>query len=290
MSKKRIAVLGLGIMGNGIARNFLKAGYEVAVWNRSPQKCEALVQLGATLATTPRAAALNSDLIFDVTADDDSSTQLFRDPENGLFSVGRPEQIFITCVTLSLSAVNNLADQAAQFGLTFFDMPMTGSRVGAESGTLTLFVGGNQQKLNEIETDLQAIASDIRYFGEAGSGMKIKLVLNSISATHVFVFGESMKRTLSVGLDMDKSGDYLAVKPGGPVTNLAWNSYKNPPEQTQFSVKWMLKDLKYAKESFKDFEAATGLSSTYLDISIEILQKAFDAGLGEQDWTIVNRD
>jgi 3-hydroxyisobutyrate dehydrogenase-like beta-hydroxyacid dehydrogenase len=289
MTKNRIAVLGLGIMGNGIARNFLEKGYEVTVWNRSPKKCEALIPLGAKVAATPIEACENSDLIFDVTANDETSTELFCDPDQGLFSVGRKDQVFISCVTLSLACVKNIAEQAAKSGLVFFDMPMTGSRKGAETGTLTLFVGGDESRFINIERDLKAIASDIRYFGPSGSGMKIKLVLNAIQATHVFVFGESMKRALSIGLNEQKTGEYLIEKPGGPITSLAWDFYQNPPEQTQFSVKWMLKDLKYAKESFNDFEKSCGLSANYLDVSIAILQKAFDAGLGDQDWTMANK-
>jgi len=289
MTKKRIAVLGLGIMGNGIARNFLENGYEVTVWNRSPEKCEELVSVGAKAASTPTEATNNSDIIFDVTANDETSRELFLDEHNGIFNVGNENQIFITCVTLSIGCTDELSQAAKQKGLTFFDMPMTGSRAGAESGNLTLFVGGDKDKFETLKPILSSIASDLRYFGAAGSGMRFKLILNATMATHAFILGEALRQANTFGVDQNLTGEYLTEKPGGVVTNMAWKYFLEQPDQTQFSTKWMLKDLKYAKQMLESADDSYFVNPTYLDISIDRLQKAFDAGHGEADWTNANK-
>ncbi len=289
MTKKSIAVLGLGIMGNGIANNFLERDYEVNVWNRSLSKCDHLVALGAKAANSPREAAAEADVIFDVTANDESSRELFLDKDNGLFAFGTKNQIFVTCATLSIQCTDDLAKTAKQKGLTFFDMPMTGSRAGAESGNLTLFIGGDKDKFEELKSTLSAIASDLRYFGGTGSGMRFKLILNATMATHAFVFGEALNLSRAFGVDQNLAGQYLTEKPGGVVTNMAWNCFQEQPEQTQFAVKWMLKDLKYAKQMLLGSSDEYFLNPVYLDISIARLQKAFDAGLGDEDWTIANK-
>lgn len=287
MTKPRIAVIGLGIMGNGIARNFLANNFEVTVWNRSIAKSEVLQAEGAKIATSPIEATKNSDIIFDVTANDETSKELFLG-NDGIFAVGRPDQIFITCVTLSISFVDEIARQAEEKGLTFFDMPMTGSRAGAESGNLTLFIGGDKNKFNELRETLSAIAGDLRYFGDCGAGMRFKLILNATMATHAFVLGEALRQAKHFGVNQNLSGQYLIEKPGGVVTNMAWNYFQEQPDKTQFAVKWMLKDLKYAKQMLENSADEYFVNPTYLDISIARLEKAMDSGYAEADWTTAN--
>ena len=127
---KHIAVLGLGIMGHGIADNFLKHGYEVTVWNRSPEKADDLVVRGAIVAVSVADAVAVADLVFEVTANDESSRELWLGAD-GIISHANAGQTLITCATLSVEGVDGLAVACAEKGLTFFDMPMTGGRQGA---------------------------------------------------------------------------------------------------------------------------------------------------------------
>ena len=288
MTKPRIAVLGLGIMGHGIADNFVENGYDVTVWNRSPEKTRDLADKGASVADSPAKAAQNADIIFDVTAGDESSRYVFCDEHDGIFSVATSAQTLITCATLTIAWTQELAQMCADKNITFFDMPMTGSRTGAESGNLTLLTGGDEDKLNELRPTLEAIAGDVQYFGEAGNGMKFKLVLNAIQAAHVIAFGDAIRQANAVGLDTNATGELLGVKPGGVPTAQASNSFINPPEQTNFSVNWILKDLKYAREMLAETNFKAPISPTILEHCIDVYQKAADAGLGDKDWTIVN--
>jgi 3-hydroxyisobutyrate dehydrogenase-like beta-hydroxyacid dehydrogenase len=120
--------------------------------------------------------------------------------------------------------------------------------------------------------------------------MKYKLILNAIQAAHVIAFGDAMRQAKAVGLDSKVVGENIAIKPGGYPTQMSWNNFQLPPEKTNFSVKWILKDLKYAKAMLEEHRFKAPVSTTILDVSIAVLQKAEDEGHGDEDWTIVNKN
>lgn len=278
----RVAVLGLGIMGHGIADNFLKNGYELTVWNRSAEKAQDLVARGARLADCVADAVKGADLVFEVTANDESAREMWLDSD-GIVAHVRSDQTLITCATLSVDCVDELAVACAEKGLTFFDMPMTGSRQGAESGQLTLLAGGDEQKLNEVKPHLEKIASQVKYFGPAGSGMRFKLVLNCLQAVHLAGFGEAMRLAKKLGLDVTQTGEMLTEKPGGATTQMAWRDYQNHPVPVNFAVELITKDETYALRNIDktDVPLITQTLAEY--------QKAIADGHGHDDWTYVAR-
>lgn len=279
---RSIAVIGLGIMGHGIADNFLKGGYKVVVWNRTTDKANDLVAKGAVLAKSVKEAVQSADMIFEVTANDQSSKEVWVGSE-GIISNAKPEQALVTCATLSVVWTDELANKCNETGLTFFDMPMTGGRVAAESGQLTLLVGGNKDKLAEITDDLQAIAKDVKYFGKAGSGMRYKLILNALQAVHIAGFGEVMRMADEAGLDKELVGKALVERPGGVITNIAWQSYQREPDPITFSVEWIAKDLGYAAEMADD------VKHPLLDEARKLYEEAIKGGYDQADWTKINK-
>lgn len=279
---KTIAVVGLGIMGHGIADNFLKNGYQVVVWNRSKDKAADLIDKGAVFAESVKEAVKNAEIVIEVTANDESSKQIWLGDE-GILSAATPEQTLIACATLSIEWTEELAKKCADTGLSFFDMPMTGSRIGAEAGELTLLVGGDESELEAIQEDLEAIASELKYFGKAGSGMKFKLLLNSLQAIHATGFGEMLKIAREVGLDEKLVGDALSEKPGGVTTKFAWRDYQKEPIPINFSTEWVNKDLGYALDMSKN------VNHPLLDDAKSLYQKAVDDGHGQDDWTMINK-
>ena len=147
-------------MGHGIADNFLKKGYEVTVWNRSPQKADNLVSRGARRADSVADAVQGAELVFEVTANDESAREIWLG-EGGIIAHANAAQALITCATLSVDCVDELVEVCVEKGFIFFDMPMTGSRAGAESGTVVLLAGGDEQKLDEVKTHLENISSQV---------------------------------------------------------------------------------------------------------------------------------
>lgn len=279
---KNVAVIGLGIMGHGIANNFLKNGYKVVVWNRTPDKADDLATKGATIASSVVEAVQQADYVFEVTANDISSREVWLGA-NGILSVAKPEQYLITCATLSTDWTDELASNCEQKQHIFFDMPMTGGRIGAESGQLTLLVGGSKERLANIADDLKAIAKDVKYFGKAGAGMRFKLILNALQAIHIAGLGEMLKMAKVAGLDQQLVGDALAERPGGVITNLAWDGYKNEPEPINFSVEWIAKDLDYAADMAKN------VKHPLLDEAQKLYQQAIEQGFNQADWTKINK-
>lgn len=279
---KKVAVIGTGIMGNAIAKNFLKKGYKVYIWNRSKNKLKNLIKMGGVATSNPSEATQKADIVFEVTANDKSS-KLIWIGKNGILSSVNTKKVLITCATLSVSWTDKLTNICKNKGLTFFDMPMTGSRIGAESGKLTLLVGGDEKKLETIKKDLRAISEKIFYFGKGCSGMRYKLLLNTLQVIHIIGLGEVMSIAKKTGLNIKTVGDALAERPGGTATNLAWIDYQKEPNPINFSVEWITKDLIYAKQLTK------GLKSPLLDESLKKYRNAIKKNLGQKDWTVVNR-
>jgi 3-hydroxyisobutyrate dehydrogenase-like beta-hydroxyacid dehydrogenase len=279
---RTIAVIGLGIMGHGIADNFLSKGYKVIVWNRSADKADDLVSKGATLASSVAQAAAEADLVFEVTANDQSSQQMWLD-EHGIIAHAKPGQYLISCATLSSVWTDQLAAHCSEAGLEFFDMPMTGGRVAAESGQLTLLVGGSQDRLKEITPDLEAIAKNVKYFGKAGSGMRYKLILNTLQAIHIAGLGEALRMADAAGLDKELVGNALIERPGGEVTKTGWAAYKKAPDPITFSVEWIAKDLGYASDMAKTVQ------HPLLDEALGLYKRAIEQGLSQSDWTEINK-
>jgi 3-hydroxyisobutyrate dehydrogenase len=277
-----VAVLGLGIMGHAMARNFLDGGHAVTVWNRSPGKGDDLVADGAVAASTPAEAAAGTDLVFEVTADDASSRTVWLDPDDGILAGARPGAVLVASATLSPGWVHELGDVCAVRGHTFFDMPLTGGRVGAEAGELVMLVGGDRRALAELEPTLDAIAKDVKHFGPVGAGTRFKLILNALQAVHLAGFGEAMRLAAAAGLDTEAVGAALVERPGGIVTEMAQAAYPQRPERVSFPLRWAFKDLNYA------VDMAGNVPHPLLAATRDLFERTVDAGHGPDDWTAVN--
>lgn len=278
---KKIGVIGLGIMGHGMAMNFLKNGYELYVWNRSPEKAKYLVKEGAKLCKTPKEVAQNAQLVFDVTANDQSSQKVWT-AKDGILNGASKDSYLVASATLSTEWIDKLAKLCKAKQFTFFDMPLTGSRIGAETGNLTLLVGGDKAKLEKLKPTLKAISKEVIYFGPAGQGLRYKLLLNMLQAIHIVGFAEVMKIAKANGMDIDKVSETLADRPGGIVTKMARQGYYEQPDPITFALEWLTKDLGYAK----DF--AGKLDTPMLDDILAKYRAAMSAGKGETDWTNIN--
>lgn len=269
-------------MGSGIVSNFLKNGYRVFVWNRTKEKLAELENQGAVSVNTPKEAAKRADVVFEVTANDKSSKSVWTG-YNGILSGADKSKYFITCATLSTSWIDELASICKKRDLTFFDMPMTGGRVGAETGKLILLIGGVESSISEIGVELKCISQKMVFFERVGFGMRYKLLLNALQAMHIVGFGEILNLASKMGMNLKLAGDALADRPGGTSTNVAWRDYQIEPIPINFSIEWITKDLKYAKL------AAQEVDTPILDKVINKYDKALKLKLGGKDWTAINK-
>jgi len=280
LTMKKIAVIGTGIMGSGIAANYLKHGYKVWVWNRSPEHAAPFQELGATVVDTPKAATAAADIVFEVTANDESSQAVWQG-DDGILAGAAADKMLIASATLSVEWTLQLAELCAGKGFDFFDMPLTGGRAAAEAGQLILLAGGDKAKLVALKPDLKAISAKLFYFGPAGSGMKYKLVLNSLQAAHLAAFGEAMQLAVAQGLDPAMVGPALCDRPGGVLTQYAWGAYQANKPPLTFSVNWITKDLEYAHRM------AEGQNSPIFEDVLKLYQTARAKGHGDEDWAAI---
>ncbi len=279
---KTIAVVGTGIMGNGIASNYLKNKYTVFVWNRNKNKLKPLLEKGAIEVESPKEAAEKADMVFEVTANDESSRQVWLG-EKGIISGASKKSILIASATLSVEWIDELAEISNKKNISFFDIPMTGGRAGAEAGKLIFLAGGNEKKLNLVKRDLSPVSEKVLYFGKEGSGARFKLLLNSLQAIHLQGLGEILGVASEMGMNLKKVGDSLSDRPGGTTTTLAWRDYQKEPNPINFSVEWITKDLIYTKKAIKKTK------TPLLDKTLIKYQLAMKKKMGQKDWTSVNK-
>jgi len=281
----KIALLGTGIMGAGMAHNLLKAGYNVTVWNRTAEKTEPLVQAGATRADTPALAVYNADVIITIVGDDDSSRQVWLGPEGVLAGQPAANAIAIESTTISLGWVNTLHQAAKEAGLRFIDSPVTGGRGGAEGGTLTLLVGAEDDVLAQVRPVLDAYSEKIIHFGPPGAGTAYKLIVNMIGAVHAVALGEGILMAEKAGLNMERVVEGLT---SGAVASplvkaFAQRMVDNDHDFVHFSARWMHKDAAYAVQMAKDVGQAIPMSS----VAAQVYQMALSQGLGEKNVSAV---
>ena len=198
----RIAFLGLGRMGLGMATRLVTQGHQVAVWNRSAEKARALLGLGARLARTPAEAATGAEVVFTMLADDPAARAVWLGPDGALAAMG-PGTTAIECSTLTRGLVLELAQKAQARGIRFIDSPVTGRPNVAALGQLTLLVGADPADLAAMRPLLAEISETIRHFGPVGTGTAYKLTINLMGAVQIAALAEGLVMAERLGLDRE---------------------------------------------------------------------------------------
>src|SRR6059036_754264 len=170
----RVAVLGTGIMGGPMARNLLRAGHDVTVWNRTKQKAEPLEAEGARVAPTPVDALRDAEIVLTMLAD--ARTVEVTVIESGGLDAMAQGGLWIQSSTIGVAATERLAELAGERGITFVDAPVLGTKKPAEDGQLFMLASGPQDARARCEPVFDAISRGHVWLGEAGLGTRLKLV------------------------------------------------------------------------------------------------------------------
>ncbi|MBI5688754.1 MAG: NAD(P)-dependent oxidoreductase [Verrucomicrobia bacterium] len=246
MNSPRIAFLGLGIMGGGMTRRLLGAGFSLSVHNRNPTRAAALGEAGARVAETPRAAAAGADLIFSMVADDAASRAVWLGEAGALAGVA-PGAVLVECSTLTVGWVRELAEAAARRGCTLVDAPVAGSRDAAAAGELKFLVGGPDEALARIRPALEVMGKVVLHLGPTGSGATMKLINNFLAGVQVAAFGEALAWIERSGLERAQA---IAMLTGGavgsPVVKTIAARMEAADYTPHFYLRLMAKDLGYA--------------------------------------------
>ncbi|MCC8984379.1 NAD(P)-dependent oxidoreductase [Bradyrhizobium acaciae] len=206
----RVAFIGLGRMGHGMAGRYLDAGFTVAVWNRSKAKAEDLIARGALWATSPEDAAIDADAVVTMVADDEASRAVWL-TRDGAAANMKAGTLAIECSTVSYQHTLDMARELQSRGLIYIDCPVTGLPEAAAAGELTLLVGAAAADLDKARPFLAPIGSTIRHFGAVGTGTVFKLINNLIGAVQIASLAEGVAIAEQAGLDMQLVAEALAT-------------------------------------------------------------------------------
>ncbi|HWX61074.1 NAD(P)-dependent oxidoreductase [Bradyrhizobium sp.] len=206
----RVAFIGLGRMGHGMAGRYIAAGFDVSLWNRSKAKAEDLIARGARWATSPADAAVDADAIVTMVADDEASRNVWLG-EHGAATAAKPGTLAIECSTVSYAHALELSRELRGRGLIYIDSPVTGLPDAAASGKLTLLVGAEPADLERARPFLAPLAGTIRHFGPVGTGTVFKLINNLMGAVQIASLAEGIAMAEKAGLDMAIVAESLAT-------------------------------------------------------------------------------
>jgi 3-hydroxyisobutyrate dehydrogenase-like beta-hydroxyacid dehydrogenase len=198
----RVAFIGLGRMGHGMAGRYLDAGFTVCIWNRSKAKAEDLIARGARWATSPQDAAIDADAVVTMVADDDASRAVWL-TRDGAAATMKAGTLAIECSTVSYQHALDLSSELRGRGLVYIDCPVTGLPDAAAAGKLTLLVGADSADLERARPFLEPIGSTIRHFGPVGAGTVYKLINNLMGAVQIAGLAEGLAIAEQAGLDMN---------------------------------------------------------------------------------------
>jgi 3-hydroxyisobutyrate dehydrogenase-like beta-hydroxyacid dehydrogenase len=197
----RVAFIGLGRMGHGMAGRYLDAGFTVTLWNRSKAKAEDLIARGAQWATSPEDAAIDADAVVTMVADDAASRAVWL-TNDGAAATMKAGTLAIECSTVSYQHALDMARELRERGLIYIDSPVTGLPEAAASGKLTLLVGAGPADLELARPFLEPLSTTIRHFGPVGTGTIYKLINNLMGAIQIAGIAEGLAIAEQAGLDM----------------------------------------------------------------------------------------
>ena len=203
MSEK-VGFIGLGIMGQGMSKNLLKAGFDVTVWNRSAGKIDALVEAGAQAGANPADVAARSDVTVICVSDTPDVEAVIAGP-NGVLEGAKPGSLVIDCSTISPTVTVKLAEALAEKSVAMLDAPISGGSEGAANGTLSIMVGGAETDFQRALPILEAMGTKITLVGESGAGQTVKLVNQILVVGHALAMSEALLFAQAGGVDLQKA-------------------------------------------------------------------------------------
>jgi 3-hydroxyisobutyrate dehydrogenase len=208
----RVALLGTGLLGGPIARNLVRRGFTVTVWNRSPEKATALVAEGCKAANAATDAVADADVVLAVLADGEVTWQVL--VEDAVLAAMRPGTVLIQSGTIGLEATRRLAEACDERGLGFLDAPVSGSQLPAEAGDLVILAGGELAAFVAARQVLEAIGRETVVAGGAGAGTALKIVVNAWLLTTTQALAETLALAESIGCDPEA---FFRAVDGGPI-------------------------------------------------------------------------
>ena len=283
LANTRIAFLGLGIMGSGMAGRLLDAGARLTVFNRSPQRATPLAARGAAIAVTPREAVAEAEIVFSMVADDAASHDVWNGGAGALAGV-RPGTLLVECSTVTVSRIAELAESARRIGCELVDAPVTGSKMQAAGGELVFLVGGSEPAIARIRPALDAMGKTVVHLGPVGSGALVKLINNFLAGVQAASLAEAIAIIERSSLDRIQTiGAIVNGSPGSPVMKTLASRILADDFSPNFYLHLLAKDLGYAIGEGE----RRGVPMTMASTARDLLQASIARGDGNKDMAAV---
>ena len=278
------AFLGVGAMGHGMATSALRAGIPTIVWNREPEATRDLAGLGADVAETAADAARRAEIVVTMVTNADAVISIARD--QGMLAALAPGTIWVQMSTIGVEGIERVATivDAERPDVILLDAPVSGSKVPAEQGQLTIFASGPEGVRSRVDPLFEALGQRTIWVGAVGAGSRLKLVNNTWLAftSEAVASSIALARRLGLGTETVVGAlDGSTLVSPWQVANL--QRIAKDDYSTQFGLSLALKDVHLALQAADDgrFAALASLADEW--------QKAVDDGLGDQDFTVMTR-
>lgn len=241
----RLGFIGTGVMGASMVRNLLKAGFEVNVYNRSPEKAKALVKDGAQFCANIAECIKDVDGVITIVGMPSDVKEVYQAIFKGL----KPNSFAIDMTTSSPSLAQELYDEGKKLGIHILDAPVSGGDIGAKNGTLSIMVGGDEEVFLQCRPIFEAMGKTINYIGAAGFGQHTKMVNQILVAGNTVALNEALAYSQKMGLDPETVLKAVSAGAAG-----SWQLNNNGPkiikhdDSPGFFIKHFIKDMRLANE------------------------------------------
>lgn len=275
MNKRKIGWIGLGNMGIPMAKNILKANYELTVYNRTKEKEQELINLGATSAASPQELIEKCDIVFIMLTNDDAVKDVFQN-EKGLLSKPETGKLIINMSTISPETSRYLAEISSKNQIDFMEAPVSGSVKPAQDGTLVILIGGSAENYEKAKPLFDVLGKSALLLGEVGVGSAAKLAINYFLGLNIQGLAETVLFAEKNGVSRENMLTIVNEGAcGNGITNIKTSSLLANQYPAAFALKHLHKDLNLAKNE--------GLDSPLFHPLLESFKKAQNNGLGEED-------
>ena len=280
---KTIGFVGTGTMGKGMVQNLLKNNFAVKAYNRTKQRLEGLQHANLTIVDSPQEAATGVDIVFTIVTNDAAVEEVMLG-EKGMLQDIAAGTVVVDSSTTSIELTEKIAAVCKEKNVEFLDAPVTGSKTGAETGTLMFMIGGKEEVFEKARPVFEAMGKKLVYCGESTYGQRVKIALNLTQALVFQSYLEGIMLAVKNGVPLAIMKDVLDNS--GAKSNVATGKMPSLLKRDftpHFMVKLMHKDMNLAKKEMEKLNLPLPLSSQILSV----FEKAMEKELAEKDWSAI---
>ncbi|KGR88914.1 hypothetical protein CD30_17905 [Ureibacillus massiliensis 4400831 = CIP 108448 = CCUG 49529] len=280
-----VGVIGCGLMGSGMAKNLIKNNYEVIIYDINEDAVKSLVNHGAISASKPEDLASKVDYLILSLTSPDLVKEIVLNEDSGVLQRMKQGTFILDMSTNDVNITRQIYQIAQEKGVEFYDCPLSGGPDGANNGTLTIMIGGNKEKLEEILPVLEAIGEHIEYLGDSGAGQTVKLCHNMVVAGVISLLSEAFLTSEKAGVPKEKLASILQKGSGQTraMDVFGVNIIDQTFDNVKFSLSNMTKDIHLYRNLAENHQVSTFIS----DSSHQLFHLGKNKGKGNLDSSVV---